>query len=74
MFSGFLLDLYRFTRRITYPISDSKKFKWKSKTITRPNGSIAVMYCKVSQRYLIKSSCKKKNIDWDIQKIQIFYG
>jgi hypothetical protein len=25
--------------------------------------SIAVMYCKVSQRYLIKTSCKKKNID-----------
>lgn len=30
------------------------------------------MYCKVSQRYLIKSSCKKKNTDWDIHKILIF--
>jgi len=35
-------------------------------------GSECKMYCKVSQRYLIKSSCKKKNMDWNIQKILIF--
>ena len=37
-----------------------------------PNTSEAVMNCKVSQRYLIKSSCKKKNIDWNIHKILFF--
>lgn len=31
------------------------------------------MKCKVGQHYLIKSS-QKKNRDWDIQEILIFYG
>jgi hypothetical protein len=30
------------------------------------------MKCKVGQRYLIKSLRKKKNSDWDIQKILFF--
>jgi hypothetical protein len=38
----------------------------------RGSYSITVMYCKVSQRYLIKSLRKKKNSDWDIKKILIF--
>jgi hypothetical protein len=40
--------------------------------LNRVNTSIAVMKCKVSQRYLIKSLQKKKNSNWDIQKILIF--